>query len=200
MKKYCSNNENGWSCANIMYKDNLCAKHYRRKNNLQKQKFCSVDGCSKIKDCKGLCSGHYRRYKRQGVSFDRITPLRKQKPNRKIEDNWDYPVNGNCLVPRCNEKIELKGMCFSHYRWIKKHELTIFDIKDALQNGCESCGSLDNLTIDHDHSICPGKTVCKLCYRGILCRSCNLAEGYLNGDIDKIYSLANYIITKRKNI
>lgn len=50
---------------------------------------------------------------------------------------------------------------------------------------CAVCGILDELCVDHDHG--SGQI------RGVLCRSCNLALGYLKDDVDRIYGLASYM-------
>lgn len=60
-------------------------------------------------------------------------------------------------------------------------------------NGCEVCGTFENLCIDHDHSCCPGKTSCGKCVRGILCSRCNTAEGYLSSDKELVKSLLRYM-------
>lgn len=39
-----------------------------------------------------------------------------------------------------------------------------------------------NLSVDHDHRCCPGKRSCGKCIRGLLCRACNLALGYMRDD------------------
>lgn len=44
---------------------------------------------------------------------------------------------------------------------------------------CEVCGATDDLQVDHDHSCCPGARSCAKCYRGTLCRPCNMAEHHV---------------------
>lgn len=65
--------------------------------------------------------------------------------------------------------------------------------KEMLQDGCEVCGTLEQLTIDHDHACCPGKGSCGDCIRGVLCNRHNLAEGNLQGDPNEAYALAEYM-------
>jgi len=44
---------------------------------------------------------------------------------------------------------------------------------------CAVCRMTENLSVDHDHSCCPGEHSCGKCIRGFLCRTCNFAEGLL---------------------
>lgn len=50
---------------------------------------------------------------------------------------------------------------------------------------CPATKSLNNnrLSIDHDHSICPGKYSCDKCRRGLLCSDCNTKLGYLEATL-----------------
>ena len=71
------------------------------------------------------------------------------------------------------------------------------DIYDEMsKNGCMVCGSFENLSVDHDHSCCEykrdGKT-CGKCIRGILCASCNFAEGRMKSNPDLILKLYKYV-------
>lgn len=62
-----------------------------------------------------------------------------------------------------------------------------------LAKGCEICGSMENLCVDHDHSCCSGKSSCGKCVRGMLCRSCNQAEGFLKSNPELARKLADYL-------
>lgn len=44
---------------------------------------------------------------------------------------------------------------------------------------CASCGSVDELKVDHDHGCCPAAQSSGCCIRGYLCHECNTAEGLL---------------------
>lgn len=56
---------------------------------------------------------------------------------------------------------------------------------DVFGRGCQACGSDKNLCLDHDHKT--GK------FRGVLCRSCNLALGYSKDCAATLRALALYI-------
>jgi hypothetical protein len=76
--------------------------------------------------------------------------------------------------------------------------MSLEDYRDLLSKGCEVCGTLEQLTIDHDHSCCSEKsTSCGKCIRGVLCNRHNLAEGLLRGDPEDAYALAEYM---KKNL
>ena len=152
---------------------------------------CSVDGCERDLEAKGLCVGHYSRYKKHGDDFSRSNVwLTRGNPN---------PNAGNpCGWVRCEKTAEFFDLCRRHYKWLKKHDLKLEDFAEDLERGCEVCGSVEDLTIDHDHSIHPQKEVCLECYRGILCRGCNLSAGYVNDDVDRLMGLAFYLASKKR--
>lgn len=150
---------------------------------------CLIEGCERERDTRGLCVGHYSRYKKHGDNFDK-------NPNFNQNYNRGGNTHGECDWPDCLTKAEYKNLCRRHYKWIKKHDIGLEDIIQDLINGCGACGSKEDLCIDHDHSICSGKKVCLECYRGILCRSCNLVAGYANDNIDKLISVMSYLLSK----
>ena len=62
--------------------------------------------------------------------------------------------------------------------------------------GCWICGEpakTVSLSVDHDHSCCPGKQSCGKCVRGLLCSQCNIALGYLDDDPVRMGALIAYI-------
>jgi hypothetical protein len=56
---------------------------------------------------------------------------------------------------------------------------------------CESCGSTENLCVDHDHACCPGRRSCGKCVRGTLCQRCN--KGIFGDDIYLMESKIQYL-------
>jgi hypothetical protein len=62
--------------------------------------------------------------------------------------------------------------------------------------GCAICGDVfeDRLMhVDHDHSCCPGMRTCGGCIRGICCRSCNQALGFLKDQPARAEAAARYL-------
>lgn len=73
----------------------------------------------------------------------------------------------------------------------------------ASQNGvCAICLQLcktdRGLSIDHDHSCCPGNKSCGKCIRGLLCSNCNRAIGMLQEDITIITRAIEYLTSPPK--
>lgn len=188
MNKRCKENNN--SCSNKSYKEGLCKRHFVEKGGTI-DVFCSVKNCINKKHAYGLCSGHAHRLRRQGKNFDKITPIKNFKIKEKIEEN--FPKNGPCSIKSCSNKIEIKGVCEKHYKHFKKHKLKFSFAIQEMNKGCFSCGSFEKLCFDHNHKICEEQRVCEKCYRGVLCRGCNLALGYLEEDKNKINSLILYL-------
>ena len=64
-------------------------------------------------------------------------------------------------------------------------------LKEAQTNCCASCGDaferMENKCIQVDHCHVTGVV------RGILCRNCNLALGYLQDNLTRIHNLASYV-------
>jgi hypothetical protein len=93
------------------------------------------------------------------------------------------------------------------YALMTRYKLTIERWEEIFNNQNRRCANiacshprstiLSDWYVDHDHSCCSGITTCGKCVRGILCRKCNLALGYLNDSIDSLYALIDYL--KRTN-
>jgi hypothetical protein len=67
----------------------------------------------------------------------------------------------------------------------RKYGLTPDEYKELTANGCEVCGALDRLCVDHDHTT--GKV------RGCLCSKCNQALGLLQEDLTTVKNLQKYM-------
>lgn len=121
---------------------------------------------------------HERECKHCGASFettdDRKLFCQMKCAKRFHSDNW---VGGR-----------------KYARIARIYKLTPKQYDAMIENGCEVCGSKENLHIDHDHSCCPrGVNTCGQCVRGVLCQKCNHAEGLLKSDPNLAMQLAFYM-------
>jgi hypothetical protein len=67
---------------------------------------------------------------------------------------------------------------------------------DSQGGRCAVCNVQPNeaaFHVDHDHACCPGVKSCGKCIRGILCRNCNVALGFLKDSGQIIKNMLNYI-------
>lgn len=79
-------------------------------------KICSVEGCTHLIQCKGLCSGHYQRFHRYGVTGG---ILRSRENYGKI-DSLLKEIVGEikekyCNIYNCNNVRHSAGLCKNHF-------------------------------------------------------------------------------------
>lgn len=76
------------------------------------------------------------------------------------------------------------------------------EMLDAQGGGCGICGRLETytvggkpmrLSVDHDHSCCPGRKSCGDCVRGLLCNNCNKGIGLLGHSHEVLTKAASYV-------
>jgi Recombination endonuclease VII len=98
--------------------------------------------------------------------------LHKANPEkRRARARADYVANPALMIARS------KGF--------KGEEAKVAaQVINALPEYCESCGSTENLDVDHDHKL--------MVINGRLCHGCNVARGYLHNDPKRMRNLANY--------
>lgn len=181
------------NCKNLTFSKNMCQKHYTRnyrykdvfyfKQNKDQSELCEVDNCNNKSLSRNLCSSHYARWKRNGDSFN------KNPINKIIK----YTGAENCIIPNCIKQAKVKMLCKQHYQQQSKHKIKFYEILDDFKNGCFACGSTKDLCLDHDHSVCSEKSVCIKCYRGILCKDCNLAIGQIKENRETLNKLIEYL-------
>lgn len=85
-------------------------------------------------------------------------------------------------------------------RWkniFRKYKLTQTEYESMLnnQNGvCAIClkkPRKNYLSVDHDHSCCPGVKTCGKCIRGLLCQSCNSFLGRVDDNLTRAIAYVN---------
>lgn len=112
-----------------------------------------------------------------------------------------YAKRNECKVC-CRERARLANLSDPEKRReiyrkssLKKYyNLTPEQFSELAKDGCEVCGTREDLCVDHNHNCCPGKFSCGECVRGVLCSRHNKAEGLLRGNPDEAMALAAYMI------
>ena len=174
-------------CPEQMRRKGFCMEHFnmiRTNRKMQIQLYlpdCQVPGCEQMEEKAGLCGRHYNQ-KARGEEFVLEDPryVRKECP---VHD-CIRPAIGRAFLCKVHQKLSWR------YR-IPEEQIPVLYSPDSK---CASCGSPDNLSVDHDHSCCAvNYASCGECNRGMLCRSCNSALGMLKDDPERVRSLLAYI-------
>jgi hypothetical protein len=109
----------------------------------------------------------------------------------KLRKNGKYTTYTYCL--ECDNLI-------GHLGNLKKYKLTRDDYVnlEKSQNGvCKICGETEKyrkrLSVDHDHSCCPGEGSCGNCIRGLLCSTCNMVLDQIKDDKVLLQKMIDYL-------
>jgi hypothetical protein len=96
----------------------------------------------------------------------------------------------------CKECSKLVG----HSANLKRFGLTVEDYIDLerSQNGvCAICKDPEinkrRLSVDHNHSCCPGSGSCGKCIRGLLCSNCNTFLGNAKDNVEILKAAIRYL-------
>ena len=96
----------------------------------------------------------------------------------------------------CNACSKLVG----HSGNLKKYGLSMddyMDLEESQNKLCAICNkqeqSRKRLSVDHDHSCCPGVTSCGKCIRGLICFRCNTALGMVEDSKETLQSMIKYL-------
>lgn len=116
--------------------------------------------------------------------------------------------HANCLrCEGCQHLIQLQRNRENHsihkdevakQRIKQRFKINIDEWIESQNNSCAACfrsfePGVVVMSVDHDHSCCPSRmSCCGRCVRGLLCRECNSAAGFLNDDATRILQLAEY--------
>lgn len=168
-----------------------------------KGRCCEFPNCGKPHFAHGYCQGHAVQL-RNGRE---LKPLRFPKSTRDDE--------GRKYCPGCTEWLpeddyhRSKSKSDGFYGYCKscgatrraaprRHNVSQEWYEQAINRGCEICGSTEALHIDHDHSCCPGTDSCGECVRGILCGNHNRALGLFEDNADHLIAAAFYLAKSSK--
>ena len=144
----------------------------------------------------------FSEYYKDSQKKDGLTPYCKdcRKEKAKIQ-NEKNPQLARDRAKRVREKdslaYDLKRMGLTKERYFEMLEE---------QNGlCAVCkqpetlilkatGEVRRLSVDHNHSCCPGKRdICGDCNRGLLCNRCNRFLGVIGDDINILIQAKEYL-------
>jgi len=124
----------------------------------------------------------------------RTLKTRKREENqcRKCWRTFDHDVPTYCLDCR---------RALGSARNLSKYGLTTDDYiqMELDRNGlCDICKKPEpyrkRLSVDHDHSCCPGSESCGKCIRGLLCTRCNQALGMFDDSVDRLKRAIAYLL------
>lgn len=188
-----------------------CNKHYARWQRLgtvvapkvDHRKDCSLEGCDRQFYAKGVCSMHYDRMRISGSYEPLQATIRdtatdthkmcsrclKMKPYEEF-NRFHQGFKGRtayckaCIKETYTPEVaQRKRLTRALRKYGPEAEGLIQRIDSG--EGCEVCGSLIRLSIDHCHD--SGKI------RGILCGPCNSSLGYAKDDAERLRKLATYV-------
>jgi hypothetical protein len=119
-----------------------------------------------------------RRYRQ--AHPERVRLANREAVRRYREVNRDRVLESNRRWREANPEQKRR----SNQEWARTtaHGITrtIRDwMYESQGRACAGCGTpmADfDLDIDHDHACCPGDYSCGRCVRGLVCRSCNIAD------------------------
>lgn len=169
-----------------------------------KKKFKSTSSTNVF--CSGECRNDNRpilRCQFCGESFLKKANNMKYCSDRCAKLRWKVDkgaevVGTTMICPTCGSSFRKQSgghkyctvKCSKH---TLRHGMTRDEYIAFISRGCDVCGSVIRLVVDHDHTCCPGKNSCGVCVRGVLCSNCNIAEGMLRGDPVLAMRLAKYM-------
>lgn len=175
-------------------------------------KTCSIPGCARTHEAKGLCSAHYMRVQRHGVPDFRPRPrpsytreglkiCSKCKTPKELGEFIKDPVKGpKSWCKECSNAVQKDRYEVDVNRRRSKKEGNI-KLKYGLtpeawkglfekqQGVCAICKNPETqnkrISVDHDHQT--GKV------RGLLCNNCNRGLGLLKDSLHTLVAAVEYL-------
>jgi len=152
--------------------------------------------CGKDPRCK-VCR-HLARRERMNAQTDKPRALdEEERAERRLASTAKYVAANKEKLSVNNKLFKLKknfNITFDQFSWLL-----------SIQNGvCFLCGEQEsridgrtgnimNLSVDHDHRCCSGKTSCGNCVRHLLCWHCNTMLGKIEMKPKLSQVMAHYV-------
>ena len=95
--------------------------------------------------------------------------------------------------------------CINERAYLQKYGITIENKELMIESQgrvCPGCQRHEvefsfDWAVDHDHNCCPSYTkTCGECIRGMICRGCNLALGWVRDEPETLIRLSQYLLKK----
>jgi len=189
-------------CTNKYKAKGFCAKHYVRRN-LQNIEYvkpekivrkCSINGCEGKYAARGMCMTHYkqvmvRTYTDKAKEYEKIRYQRIKNNPIAMEKKRVYRNLPDVKLKTKNKYLQRTfNITLDQYNILLKQQ----------DNKCFICKRDQSefskaLSVDHNHSCCPGKESCGKCVRGLLCDLCNYLIGYCNDNTKTLVEAIKYI-------
>lgn len=191
----------GPRCSRAAGASRLCRSHYKQSHlgkpltpllvstkDLGRPTYCSFPGCERPHKARGLCKSHNE----QASKGQDLRAVNARQPGLL------------CSEGGCSEANLARGLCSRHlqanYDAVRRWGLTIDQYEEMRRtqgDACAICGGTNpngyRLSVDHDHTCCPGNYSCGQCVRGLLCSGCNLAIGHAGDSAGRLRRAADYL-------
>lgn len=191
----------GPECSRRAGAGGLCRSHYKQRRlgkelaplltatkNLGRPAYCVFPDCGRPHKARGLCKAHN----------DHVKKAQTLRPVK------DYAPGAICSELGCDREAIARGLCAKDvmysYEVVRRYGLTLDQYDTLLQEQggvCAICGTGNangrRLSIDHDHSCCPGSKACGRCVRALLCANCNLVLGHAKDSAERLRAAADYL-------
>jgi hypothetical protein len=196
-------------------------KNYKRKHPKEKiidgKRHCTI--CKNYKELDNFRSSKTSWCTSCHTEYDRKRNDETRKFPRKINDAGEVHCR-NCgeYFPEAQMKQvsngKRKGLTYCascspllrRIRLVEKYGITIDQYHQMLEEqgyACKICKleektSRVRLSIDHDHSCCPGSNSCGKCVRGLICSNCNMSLGNAQDSIEILQNMIEYLKSYQK--
>lgn len=177
---------------------------------------CATAKCDRRAHARGLCKTCYGRLWRSGqlqpeLPFDIHSLTRVDVETSMATCAICGPVKiriragrrgHECMTVRAERRRGqrstpgLKGVVTPEDRRRWKYKITGEEYSamvDRQGGRCAICQAVADLSVDHDHSCCPGTSTCGGCIRGLLCTFCNRGLGSFRDDHAALLRAAEYL-------
>lgn len=176
----------------MVKKHGLCQRHYHRfmskgstdDQRLNARGMCSVEGCGRPHQAKGLCENHWRQGRQKRVRKEMKPPRLCGYCGEPVDPTRQYRGPVSYCSRACKKKAydsDGRGAAASLRAYYNtKYGLTLDEAAAMRETGCAICrstggvGRFGQLHIDHDHAT--GLV------RGVLCSECNTGLGKFKDD------------------